>query len=364
LILLIRNGDSPPLPITSIRAERRPVYLVFLAKSVGVHHLLSGNAHCTAPRYDLAALGANLKGAAVSPLKFSPLSDNPSFRSPEVLAGVELAGTTLDVAPWKYRKAMQLIGPGAQQMELDLEVLAHAQPGFQDLRLMRGEQQVPYVLERTSISRSLKPAVVATNDTRDARISRWRISLPQPNLPVTRLSCTARTALFQRDVTLYEELTDERGQKYRRHLGGASWTQTPDRKARELALTFASPLQSDTLILETHNGDNPPLELENFRLFHPVTRVLFTAKADDDLQLYYGNPRVTAPRYELSLVAGQVLVAEKSTATLVAQQQLKKSSWAESRTPGKGGVVFWGILALVVVGLLVVISRLLPKATT
>jgi hypothetical protein len=27
-------------------------------------------------------------------------------------------------------------------------------------------------------------------------------------------------------------------------------------------------------------------------------------------------------------------------------------------------VVFWGILALVVVGLLVVISRLLPKATT
>ena len=30
---------------------------------------------------------------------------------------------------------------------------------------------------------------------------------------------------------------------------------------------------------------------------------------------------------------------------------------------GKGGVVFWGILAVVVVGLLFVISRLLPKAT-
>jgi hypothetical protein len=131
-----------------------------------------------------------------------------------------------------------------------------------------------------------------------------------------------------------------------------------------MVLTFASPLQSDTLILETHNGDNPPLELENFRLFHPVTRLLFKARANDDLQLYYGNPRVAAPRYDLSLVSGQLLVAEKSIATLVAQQQLKKSSWAEGRTPGKGGVVFWGILALVVVGLLVVISRLLPKSQT
>ena len=30
--------------------------------------------------------------------------------------------------------------------------------------------------------------------------------------------------------------------------------------------------------------------------------------------------------------------------------------------PGQGGVVFWGILALVVVVLLVIISRLLPKS--
>ena len=41
--------------------------------------------------------------------------------------------------------------------------------------------------------------------------------------------------------------------------------------------------------------------------------------------------------------------------------------WVElgdGQTPGSGGIVFWGILAVVVVGLLVVITRLLPKAQT
>ena len=61
LIVLIKNGDSPPLPISAVRVERRPVYLVFLARQPGAYHLLTGNAHCAAPHYDLAALGMNLK---------------------------------------------------------------------------------------------------------------------------------------------------------------------------------------------------------------------------------------------------------------------------------------------------------------
>ena len=86
LLVLIKNEDSPPLPITAVRAERRPVYLVFMARSAGVHHLLTGNARCASPRYDLASLGANLKHVNLSPLQLSPLADNPNFRSPEVLA--------------------------------------------------------------------------------------------------------------------------------------------------------------------------------------------------------------------------------------------------------------------------------------
>ena len=88
LFLLIKNGNSPPLPISAVRVERRPVYLVFLARQPGTYHLLTGNAQCDAPQYDLAALGMNLKDVAVSPIKISPPSDNPDFRAPEVLPGL------------------------------------------------------------------------------------------------------------------------------------------------------------------------------------------------------------------------------------------------------------------------------------
>jgi hypothetical protein len=54
LLLLIKNQDSPPLPITGVRVERRPVYLIFLARSAGTYHLLTGNSRCAAPSYDLA----------------------------------------------------------------------------------------------------------------------------------------------------------------------------------------------------------------------------------------------------------------------------------------------------------------------
>ena len=79
------------------------------------------------------------------------------------------------------------------------------------------------------------------------------------------------------------------------------------------------------------------------------------------LLLYYGNPQAAAPRYDLSLVAGQLLAADQAEAALAAEEQLK-TSWGEGHHAGQGGVVFWGILAVVVVVLLVIISRLLPQS--
>jgi len=362
LVLLVKNQDSPPLTIPAVRAERRPVYLAFLARSAGAHHLLTGNRQCAAPSYDLAALGANLKRVSVSPVTLSPLADNPNYRAPEALPGIQTDGAALEVASWKFRKPVTLTRAGAQQLELDLDTLAHAQPGFDDLRLLRGGKQVPYILERTSISRALSPEVTVTTDAKDKKLSRWILKLPKANLPLTRLSCVTRTALFERELTVTEEVADERGEKYRRNLGRANWTRTPDRSAREFVLALESAPQTDTLFLETPNGDNPAIELDQFQFFYPATRVLFKAEATDAVRLYYGNSQVTPPRYDLSLVAGQLLAADKASATLGAEEGLKKGAWGEGQIPGQGGLVFWGILAFVVVVLLVIISRLLPKS--
>jgi hypothetical protein len=304
----------------------------------------------------------NLKAVAVAPVKISSVGENPNFHAPEVLAGLADNSAALDVSEWKFRKPVKLARNGAQQLELDPEVLSHAQAGFGDLRLVRDGKQVPYILEHTSISRRLAPLVTRGINLKDRTLSRWIIKLPQSGLPVMRLACTARTALFEREMTLYEEVADERGEKYRRTVGQMSWIQKPDQINRELLLALNGPLQSDTLFLETHDGDNAPVELENFQVFYPASRVLFKAKADDALFLYYGNPRAALPRYDLNLVADQLLVADKSVAAFFAQEQLKKTSWLENQKPGSGGLVFWGILAVVVVVLLVIISRLLPKA--
>jgi len=362
LILFIKNGDSPPLPIKSVSIERRPAYLVFLARQAGTFHLLTGNTRCDTPHYDLAALNMDLKSVAVAPVKIPSPSDNSNYRATEFMPGVEENGSSLDTATWKFRKPIKISNAGAQQIELDLDVLAHAQTSFGDLRVMRGSNQVPYIIERTSINRVIAPTVTLTNDAKNPKLSRWLIKFPKSNLPLTRLTCISQTPLFDRSMSLYEQLSDERGAQYHHFLGNVSWTQTPERKSKEFTMTFDGAPQSDTLFLETENGDNPPIQLEKFTAFYPATRILFKAKSGDELHLYYGNPNAASPRYDLSLVANQLLAADKKIASLSDEQQLIKSSWRENQIPGKGGVLFWGILALVVVVLLVIISRLLPKS--
>lgn len=271
-------------------------------------------------------------------------------------------GAPLDVSPWAFREPVNITQAGVEQLELDLDALSHAQPDFADLRLMRDGKQVAYIIERTPIQRALAPEVTSTNDAANPSLSRWIMKLPRPHLPVGRLTCAARTRLFQREITVYEILHDERGEAYQHFLGRGSWTQTPGVQKKEFGLRFDSAPEGDTLFLETLNGDNPPITLENFQLFYPATRVLFKAKPDDQLFIYYGNPEATAPQYDLSLVANQLLTADKATASAGAQEQLRKSNWPENQRAGRGGVVFWAILGLVVVVLLVIISRLLPKS--
>lgn len=361
LLLLIRNDDSPPLQIAAVRAQRRPVYLVFLARQGGAYAILTGNRKTSPPRYDLASLGVDFKTARVTPLQPSALRPNPDFRPAEPLPEVPATGPPLDVSAWAYRKAARPAGNGVQQLEMDLEVLSHALPGFADLRVMSEGLQVPYILEHTSISRAVAPSLAASTDPRNPKVSRWALKLPQRNLPLTRLACATRTPLFRRDMDLYEEAADERGNTHRRPLGRAAWVRTPENTIREFTLAIAGTPSTDTLHLETNNEDNPPIALEGCQAFYPVWRINY--KAATDTYLYYGNRRAEPPRYDLNLVAAQVLTADRAVASLGPEEPLGKArgpEWIPFR--GRPGVLFWAMLVLVVAVLLLIIARLLPKS--
>jgi hypothetical protein len=368
LIILIRNNDSPPLQITNIRARRRPVYAVFVAQKIGSYSILVGNAQADASRYDVTAFRNDLKRANVNLLQVGILSSNPSYRPPKALPQVEQIeelGTELNVSNWKYRKLITVSKGGVQQIDLDLEVISHAATHFGDLRLVRDGKQCPYILEQTSIQREFTPVVTSANDSSKKSISRWKIQLPQKSLPLTHLICNSSSPIFKRTVILFEELLDDRGGSNRRYLGQSTWVKTPGQTNRDFMIHIDGQPFTDQLFLEIENGDNPAIQLENIRFFYPLTRILFLKQSlEGNTFLYYGNSKASTPDYDISLISSQFLAASKQVASLSAEEQVKETPWSEKPVAkNSAGIIFWGVLALIVLVLLVVISRLLPKSS-
>jgi hypothetical protein len=360
LILLVQNDDNPPLNIRTVTAVRRPVYLTFLATTPGTYRLYSGDSLATAPRYDFAAIAQHLRNAPTVAVQPSAIGTNPAYHTPETLPQVSDLGAALEISPWAFRKIVTLSAPGVQQLELDLEVLAHAQTDFRDLRLMRDQYQVPYLFDHPSITRRFQLGSSVMPDPKFPRQSRWQLKLPRAHLPIFQLRCESKTPLFKRSLMLYELVRDDRGEEFQRELGRTDWVQTPDRTSRQFFFRLNVTPITDTVFLVTDNGDNPAIELAGFEAFYPVTRLVFKSSTPTPIKLYYGFSDIASPAYDLSLVARQLLQADKINAQLQNEEALKPSSWAKGFEQ-KAGLLFWSVLGLVVVGLLFLVARLLPK---
>lgn len=361
VLLLIDNGASPPLPVESIAVTRRPVSLLFLARKSGTLTLVTGNAGVAAPVYDIASLESKLNSAEVIEASPEALAQNPGYRVPETAPELPRTGTKLDVSAWKFRKELNGGNAPVQQMELDPDVLSHARADFSDLRLMQGGAQVPYLIEHTSLTRALSPAMEQEKDSKRPGISRWVLKLTHDSLNLSRLFCMSGTALFRRDIRLFEHVPDARGNRQERELGRTLWVKTAEDHDRGLWMDLSAAPESDTLILETDNGDNPPLQLNEFRVYYPVSRLLFKTPPAGAIYLYYGNMNAAFPRYDIELVAQQLLDSEKADAMPGAEQLLQQPGLRE-KAAGKAGVIFWVVLVAVVIVLLFIVSRLLPKA--
>lgn len=361
LLLTIHNEDNPPLALAAVEAKRRPVFALLLNDRPGPLQLLSGNAQCPAPRYDLASLRRDLRTVPPVTAQAGKLVANPAFTAPDPLALLATGTTPLDVNPWRFRKSVRLAAAGMQQLELDLEVLARVAQSFADLRLVTGGQQVPFILERIPVQRSFPIAATKADEPKRPAISRWSLTLPHKSLPLTRLTCESSAPLFRRDAVVFEERADSRGEKHRVGLGNAIWVRTPEQKPGKLIVPLNQAPTTDQLWLEVENGDNPALQLSDFTAWHATARLLFRAATEGVPALYYGNVKATFPRYDLELVARQILSAPKSKATLGLEESLKGRPLGESLAGPKENALFWVVLALVVTTLLFVLTRMLPK---
>ena len=365
LLIHVHNGDAPPLSIDAVKLKRWPVSLLFMAPAAGNYTLLTGNPQALAPHYDLAGFAGELRGATASVVVPGNLEETPNYHPAETLGSrplpdIPLLGAPLDTKDWVFRNTVLVSDAGVQELELDLDALSKARPDFSDLRLLRGGNQIPYILEQPAVARSLPSSLVEYQDPKRATVSIWTLHLPKAGLPIRSVVLSTTTTLFQRQFRIYEKLTNQDGAAYENTLAAGQWDRTPQPGVAENRIfDLNGRTRSDTLWIECDNGDNPAIQLGTTQIIYPVVRLVFKAAETDGFLLVSGNREVTAPRYDLALVAGRLLTSPRSVARLgeVAQGNVTSTPFAGL----KGGVVFWGALALVVVVLLAVVTKLLPK---
>ncbi|WP_438480272.1 DUF3999 family protein [Oleiharenicola lentus] len=361
LFVHITNIDSPPLVITGVRARQRATNLFFMAAQPGTYRLLSGNAQIAAPRYDLTAFASEMRTAEASSVTAGAVAATPGYQPRDsFLPEVPLTGAPLDVAPWKQKKSIRITKPGVQELEVDAATLAASRFGT-DVRVMHRGNQIPYVVETPNLHRALTVVPIVANDPKRPTVSIWKVPLPHGKFPTFYFRLTSHTPLFQRQFRLYEKYRGMNGEERERDFASGPWSRTAEPDSPKGFAFYPHDIpEADTVWIETDNGDNPPISIEKVEAFYPVIRLIFKVTDTEDLSLIYDNPKAKSPRYDLALVAAQLLTASRNVATL----EGTAPPVAQKQNPFAGlnsGYLFWGALALVVIVLLVAVAKLLPK---
>lgn len=367
ITLTIDNGDNPPLKLDSVELTRHALPLLFQADAAGEWRMLVGNAQSSAPSYDLAKMASELRRAPSTSIRAASLEPNPEFHQEATLPATNAGSgeVKLDTSAWQWRRVIQPAEKDMRVFRIDLDdhALTHAQADGSDLRVIAGED----TLVRHLMLQSGKTTMAAAEfdsqpDAKRPKISRWRLTLPLVGLPVKSLHLTASSTLFERSLTAYEMEKDPRtGQQRSRQLGYAFWKSTPDAPQAKIRLELNQRPHSAEIWLETDNGDNPLLQLTQAEWEKPVVSLLFEAHgAEKPLHLLYGNAKAVAPQYDIALVRDRFEKATHVATQLGDAEALSPAPPA--RESHSGSPWLWAAMAVVVLGLLWVVARLLPKA--
>jgi len=362
LILVVENGDNPPLELKAVAATARPVRLVFVSPEDGICRLFAGARRVPMPQYDIAAMVTDFRHLEMPEARFGPIQPNPAFQADDAGPEFPTLGQPLDIRGWTARKPVQISRAGIQCLELDPEVLARAGANLQDVRLLRAGQQVPYVLENCAYMRRVPLLVKEENQELPKSGSRWQLLLPHPGLPLRQLRLLSPTPVFERSLRLFEQRHDDRGGTYEYQLGQGLWRQQPQSEG-PFALPVSDRPQTAILQLETYDGDNLPIALERVEALCSRYRLHFKTRDAETLHLYYGNHSAAEPSYDISLVGAELLAGDAVSAQL-GEQELLLGGTQDGLSFARylhSGWVFWVSIALVVIGLLYVLVRFLPK---
>jgi hypothetical protein len=360
LVAGFRNGDSPPLSVTGAWVRYYPTVVVFHAGEAGEWRLLTGNRVAPVPEYDLDLLRPALAAAGGQVAGLGPLVAKSDYQIPPTLPGVEAGGAAIGLDEWTRRRPVEGAGSGVIRIELDALALAGGRSDLGDLRLVQNGRQVPYLVKPDRMIRELKPSVVMLPaDPKRPTVSRWEITLPVADVPFVELTARSPAKVFSRRMVALVERKDEFGNAWTEVVGAATWAKSGGADL-PLMIHLGGVRLPRTMTLETDHGDNPAIPLEDVVLRYTAPSIAAKVTGADPVFLYYGNPKANTPQYDLRLVRGELMASDQQPARLGGEEILKPDA-REKRGIDAGSPWLWLALGGVVVALLVIVARLLPK---
>lgn len=359
ITVTVINNDSLPLRVEGITATRDPVGIAFHANTNESLRLFSGHLYAPPPRYDLELLADDLRQANTSSASVGGLQPNPEYQG-DPLDSV-LVGASIQLSDWSYRRSITPQRQGVVAIGLDPLTLSRSNDQ-NDIRIVQNGVQLPYRALAME-SQEVRTEIKAAPDSKRPSISRWRVILPYQRLPVDTLVLSSPSTIFERNIRVFSE--DNRQQPYysAAELGSYQWrhanAQEPD-----LKITLPTRWRGDSILIEADNGDNAPIQLSTASAYVPSTRLIFRTATVDAIYLYYGNPKARFPRYDASLV-DSLMFGNQLVGANLGPEEVISSNPAFNDTPKEATSPWlWMALSVVVIGLIAVMAKLLPKAET
>jgi len=370
----IVDGDSAPLDGLAFAAVVRQPSLVFSLATGGDEEpaamLYFGGGRAYAPRYDLAGLlpasGQALAGerasaaarlrdpSAAVAARLGSVEANPLFDGAPALGFAMRPGAEVDTRLYTERRALGVrpSSEGLSLLRLRAEDVAHARPDLADVRVVdAAARQWPYLLEPDA-AREWQPL---ESPLRRERASRYRLGLPVALVRLDQIVLDTDTPFFDRAFRLTATLEDKR----ERTLAQGRLVQRIG-KPRPVSVDFP-PARVVALELVVQDGDDAPLEFRAARA-RLVLPELFLAAPAGDYFLLVGDPKASAPSYELSRVRDVVLAVSSAPVEAKASGPNPDYSRARLAIERRGDLVpqvlLWSVLVAAVVVLTALTLRL------
>ncbi len=372
----IIDGDSAPLDgLTFAAVVRQPSLVFSLATGGGAEPaavLYFGGGRAYAPRYDLAGLlpasGQALAGerasaaarlrdpSAAVAARLGSVEANPLFDGAPALGFAMRPGAEVDTRLYTERRALGVrpSSEGLSLLRLRAEDVAHARPDLADVRVVdAAARQWPYLLEPDAAP-EWQPLGIPSPLRRE-RVSRYRLALPVSPIRLDQIVLDTDTPFFDRAFRLTATMEDKREST----LAQGRLVQRIG-KPRPVSVDFP-PARVVALELVVQDGDDAPLEFRAARA-RLVLPELFLAAPAGDYFLLVGDPKASAPSYELARVRDVVLAVSSAPVEAKASGPNPDYSRARLAIERRGDLVpqvlLWSVLVAAVVVLTALTLRL------